>query len=163
MVTFFPTLTPDAGPADITAGPDGNVWFTEGQISRIGRITPTGACTVFDPTSNAGLIAITTGPDGNIWFTESARIGRITPTGAITEFAAPTGFYQDMTAGPDGNVWFVSQTSTGINRITPAGVITTFDGSVAGGNPNFFGIATGPDARLWIAELNGLDVVRFKP
>ena len=77
----------------ITAGPDGNLWFTEEGANKIGRITPSGRITEFPiPTASSGPDGITAGPDGNLWFTEGAanKIGRITPTGAITEFPIPT-------------------------------------------------------------------------
>jgi streptogramin lyase len=38
-VTEFPTLTVNSEPFGITSGPDGNVWFTEENSSKIGRIT----------------------------------------------------------------------------------------------------------------------------
>jgi len=37
-VTEFPIPTRGT-PFDITAGPDGNVWFTEENVSKIGRIS----------------------------------------------------------------------------------------------------------------------------
>ncbi len=37
-ITEFPTPTKSA-PIGITAGPDGNLWFTEENVSKIGRIT----------------------------------------------------------------------------------------------------------------------------
>jgi hypothetical protein len=90
-ITEFPgAITP----LRITAGPDGNVWFTE--VDRgpgIGRITPEGVITEFTiPTRNAGPLEITTGPDGNLWFTEAHvnRIGRVTTSGSFTEFPLPT-------------------------------------------------------------------------
>jgi virginiamycin B lyase len=76
---------PDAGVGleDITAGPDGSLWFTEHWNQLIGRITSDGVIT-----QSAALgyqpDDITAGPDGNVWFTEtsfslSAAIGVITP------------------------------------------------------------------------------------
>ena len=41
-INEFPLPTERAGPFDITAGPDGNLWFTEFSADKIGRITPTG-------------------------------------------------------------------------------------------------------------------------
>ena len=38
-----------SSPAAITAGPDGNLWFTEFDGNRIGRMTPAGAFTEFAP------------------------------------------------------------------------------------------------------------------
>ena len=39
--------TPDSVPQSITAGPDGNLWFTEDFGNKIGRITPAGVITEF--------------------------------------------------------------------------------------------------------------------
>ena len=44
MTEFSTGLTVANAPADITTGPDGNLWFTEqGILQGIGRITPTGS------------------------------------------------------------------------------------------------------------------------
>src|SRR5207245_1802115 len=74
-------------PVEIAAGPDGNLWFTEGKNpGRIGRITPTGAIDEFTTglTPNSPPNRIAAGPDGNLGFTEIAdpgRVGRIGPPG----------------------------------------------------------------------------------
>jgi virginiamycin B lyase len=55
----------------ITAGPDGNLWFTEYGGNKIGRITTAGVITEFPiPTDDSEPWGITSGPDGNLWFTE---------------------------------------------------------------------------------------------
>ena len=41
-ITEFAVRTPGAGPDGIVAGPDGNLWFSEAHLSRVGRITPKG-------------------------------------------------------------------------------------------------------------------------
>jgi virginiamycin B lyase len=69
-------------PKSITAGPDGNVWFTENDGNRIGRITPQGAITEFPlPSANSNPWGIASGPHGTLWFTEQGldEIGRLTP------------------------------------------------------------------------------------
>jgi streptogramin lyase len=105
------------GPIGITAGPDGNVWFTEGLANKIGRITTDGVVTEFGPFGSYPY-GITTGPDGNLWFTEYANsvVGRITPSGVWTEYPIPTpkSYPRGITAGPDGNIWFVE---SGVNKI----------------------------------------------
>src|SRR6266446_9138155 len=93
-ITEFPIPTKSA-PIGITAGPDGNLWFTEitQGAGEIGRITPSGRFTVFPvPTASSMPEGITAGPDGNLWFTEESagKIGRSTTAGAITEFSTPT-------------------------------------------------------------------------
>jgi streptogramin lyase len=160
-ITEFP-LPPSAtgaaiGASSVTAGPDGNVWFTDPTRSAVGRITPAGEVTEFSTVGNAAG-AITTGPDGNLWFTGDAlggEIGRITPTGQVTEFTLPNEFAQltAVTAGPDGNVWFTADiypTGELVGRITPTGQITEFSIPVpAGVSGRVFDITAGPDGNLW--------------
>ena len=112
-ITEFPVPTANANPWGITAGPDGNLWFTENGANKLGMINPTtDAITEFPiPTANAGPVGITAGPDGNLWFTEPSanQIGMINPTtDAITEFPipSPNAVPLGITAGPDGNLWF---------------------------------------------------------
>lgn len=73
-------ITPHSGLEGITAGPDGNLWFTEQVPGKIGRITPHGVVTEFSQgiTPNSSPLGITKGPDGNLWFAESntGKIGR---------------------------------------------------------------------------------------
>ena len=80
-VTEFPLPTPNAGPDAMQLGPDGNIWFSETEVSQIGRITPDGKVTEFKdgitPGSKPLSIVVR---DGALWFSEAAgsRIGRIT-------------------------------------------------------------------------------------
>ena len=100
-------------PRELTAGPDGSLWFTADH-GQVGRITPGGKFSVYsDP---AGRIAfsdsIITGSDGAMWFTtggrrrrarhhrrrDDERPGRQRRPGGP---ARPGG-------GPDGNIWFTT-------------------------------------------------------
>jgi hypothetical protein len=125
VTEFSAGITANAQPFGITAGPDGNLWFAEPSIDRIGRITPLGVVTEFSAGITAGAypVGITAGADGNLWFAELGvnRIGRITPSGIVTEFSAgistnasPYG----IAAGPDGNLWFTEVSGSRIGRIT---------------------------------------------
>ena len=156
VTEFSAGITPSAGLGGITAGPDGNLWFTEQSANQIGRITPQGVVTEFGAgiSAGAGLASITAGPDGNLWFTEQAgnRIGRITPLGVVTEFSvgitAGAGPY-DITTGPDGNLWFTERLGHRIGRITPAGVVSEFS---VGTTTTPSDITAGPDGNLWFTE-----------
>jgi len=155
-----------AGPQGITAGRDGNLWFTDG-ASQVGRITPAGTVSAFLISTNGDPHAITAGPDGNIWFTEpnGKRVGRVTPSGKVTEFSA--GIPNDsepfgIAAGPDGNLWFTNVLGDRIGRITPRGKVTEFSAGITeGGEP--WGIATGPDGNLWFTERSGHRIGRITP
>jgi hypothetical protein len=73
----------DSFPGDIKVGFDGNLWFSESETNKIGRITPSGQITEFPiPTPNSSPQGLTRGPDGNVWFTEfnANGIGSIIPS-----------------------------------------------------------------------------------
>ncbi len=152
-VTEFPLRKPDASAVGITAGPDGNLWFTEWTqcCSYIGRLTTAGIITEFQiPTTIHGFFDIAAGPDGNLWFTEwtSSRVGRITAGGVVTEFPLPDGITSSgnrIAAGSDGNLWLNAVSS--ILRVSTAGVVTVFpqpEGIGIG-----YGLTSGPDGNLW--------------
>jgi hypothetical protein len=100
-------------PDRITEGLDGNLWFTEFNGDRIGRITRTGTVTEFAAgiTHGGHDFDIAAGTDGNVWFTEpdADRVGRVEPDGTITEFTAGIaagGHPLGIATGPDGGIWF---------------------------------------------------------
>jgi streptogramin lyase len=170
LPTGFNEFTLPTGGADtrgITAGPDGNLWFTEdSQFNKIGRITPAGAVSEFVvPTASSGPERITAGPDGNLWFTEYSRtkIGRITPAGAVREFIVPTSGSgpSGITAGPDGNLWFTEYVGTKIGRITPDGAVREFVVPTASSGPEY--ITAGPDGNLWFTEYYANKIGRVTP
>jgi streptogramin lyase len=153
----YPLPTAGSGPAVITAGPDGALWFAEMLGNKIGRITTNGVMSEFPtPTVSSQPAGITTGPDGALWFTENnaCKIGRITTAGVITEFPTPTAGSgpAGITTGPDGALWFTELVGK-IGRITITGVITEFPIATAGSAPLY--ITTGPDGALWFTENNG--------
>lgn len=74
-----------SSPQGITAGPDGNLWFTTSVADSpgygsIGRITPAGVVFKFTGPGISLPYGIAAGPDGGIWFTDNSNnsIGRIT-------------------------------------------------------------------------------------
>jgi streptogramin lyase len=160
----------NSGPFDITAGPDGNLWFTEiDEGNRIGRITPSGAITEFSRgiRPGGGPTEIAGGPDGNLWFTEyeGNRVGRITPEGAIVEFSdgiTPHSGPAGIATGPDGNLWFTEAEGNRIGRITPAGEVTEFSRGISP-ESGPAAIAAGPDGNLWFTERWGYRIGRITP
>jgi streptogramin lyase len=158
-VTTFAPPTPSSQVTAITAGPDGNLWFTEGEGNKVGKINPaTGAITEFPlPTAGAAPGDITAGPDGNVWFTEPGAniVAEINPnTGAITQFSVPTAqsYPWQIAAGPDGNVWFTELVGHKVAKINPAtGQITEY------AVPRYYAITAGPDGNLWTAQGGTID------
>lgn len=173
---FFTLPSPGVSLDGIAAGSDGNLWFTEtasdqhtNQISKIGRITPTGKVTEFTlralPETDS-LGPIIAGPDGNLWFGIDSytppsfysigKMGRISPQGAVKIF--PLGTFNephDLTIGPDNNIWFTTGFSLG--RLTPDGQLRLFDPDPHTSPSNrisISGLVTGSDGALWFATTN---------
>ena len=134
VVTEFLIATSGSSTEGNHGGPGGNMWFTEFDGNRIGRITPAG---VDQRVSHGPPARHRSGP----WASRPGRmatsgsrntsrieIGRITTSGAITEFDVPTPGSQPygIAPGPDGNLWFAETGGSKIGRITTSGVITEF-------------------------------------
>jgi streptogramin lyase len=134
LSTFNTFALPTAGsaPSGIVDGPDGNLWFTEANADKIGRITPGGVVTEFAiPTPGSSPLSIVVGSDGNLWFTEvnGFQIGRITTTGVVTEFRLPTTGFKpiSITAGPDGALWFTEMNANNPTTDLPSSQPPVFE------------------------------------
>ena len=175
IITEF-TATPEAfnfpiQPQEITAGPDGNLWYTDGS-PHVYKMSPSRAVVGFYPTTGGaeGIAA----DDGVLWVTgsESGSIGCITPSGMIEEFEVPSATshpdLDGITVGPDGNLWFTEAALNRIGRLVPSPSepckknpeITEYEvpgatlGETGGGNPGTAAdsIASGPGGNLWFSE-----------
>jgi streptogramin lyase len=157
QITQF--AAPGSNIAQVRAGSDGNLWFTD-RAGAIGRITTAGTITRFTTGLNPGAqpFSIAQGPDGNMWFTDGGTtpaIGRIDPqTQAITEFSAglnPGSVPAGIALGPDGNLWFTDRGTLGsvgtINPTTHA-IVEYTAGLTATSKPQQ-GITAGPDGNVW--------------
>lgn len=147
-----------SGPNAIAAGPDGNLWFTQAEGSRIARMTTSGQLAgEWNLACGSYPFGITAGPDGNMWFVagDGNRVGRITMGGEIKEWSLPSAdsYPTAIAAGPDGNMWFTQFKGNRIGRIsTTTGEITEF-ALKRGSNPA--GIVQGPDNAMWFAMGSG--------
>jgi streptogramin lyase len=168
LSTFNEYPVPDNGfgvkLSGITAGPDGNVWFTNASIDggEIESITPAGAITAF-PQGPDRPSAIVTGADGNLWFggkfgsLDHTEINRITTDGTVTSFFLPSidgalfPIAEVVTLGPDGNVWYgETQYSPGqgvIGHVSPDGQAAS--SFVVLGSSDIDSITAGPDGNIW--------------
>src|SRR5437588_12673572 len=152
-------------PLGITAGPDGNLWFTE-QNGNVVKVTTSGVFTKYLAPSSTGE-GITAGPDGNLWFTESVgKVGKVTTSGVFTEYTIPTAnsYPVGIAAGPDGNLWFIERNANHVAKVTTSGAFTEYPIPTAASCVPFgcvpYGIAAGPDGNLWFTEENGNKVAK---
>jgi virginiamycin B lyase len=132
-------------------------------IAGIGRVTAAGHLVHFrgpgDPLFLPHELVIGTG--GNLWFNSIDEsyagedvIGRMTPGGKFATFGADPSedsFVTDVTAGGDGNVWFGDDEQGTVDRITPAGEITRFEGGLASLQPHLYRLAAAPDGSVYFS------------
>ena len=147
--------TAEAGPDGIVLGPDGNIWFSEGEVDRIARVTPDGRITEFGagmtPGSRPLSIVVR---DGALWFSQAdgGRVARMTLDGDVTEFPIPSSDSQPraMTLHPDGSIWFVETGANALGRIARDGTIVEFAIPTPNASPR--GVAVTADGDLWFTE-----------
>ena len=132
QVVDFRIPTASSNPRDITSGPDGALWFTEGPAGKIGRMTTAGVFSAFSAPGSP--YAIASGADGNLYFSDVSMLeeafDQITPAGTVTSTSIKTPNQMHMVysiaPGPDHNLWAPDANGNVIARFTPAGVETTF-------------------------------------
>jgi virginiamycin B lyase len=166
-ITEFSTPTALSGPAFMTPGSDGAIWFTEYLANGIARI-PTNATSGSQitefviPTAGSHPFDLTSGPDGQIWFAEQTgnKIGHIPVTATsgsdISEIALPSAGSQptNITPGSDSALYFTEQTGNRVGRIptnaTSTSAITEITLPVAASLPT--GMGTAADGSIWFTE-----------
>lgn len=147
----------ELGISSIAAGHDGNLYFTEPNANRFGRISTTGEIFEFvlpNPGSRPRTIAAA--PDGALWFTEEGgdRVARFSPVvnvlreRQLAPGARPTG----IAARADGTIWIAEPGVDELAIVTPAGV-SSFPIPFASPGPN--AIVPGPEGNVWFTEENG--------
>ena len=181
QITSYKMPTPKSMPFDITAGPDGELWLTEGGANKIAKVTtyvakvtPSGVITEYPLPEDAQPWGITAGPDGNVWFSNASTIkpgvAKVTPAGVITEYSSPDVFSaQNITTGPDGNLWFTESCfgsfygcPVQVIKVTTSGIFTTYTipkTELPSGYPT--NITSGPDGNLWLTMSLGDNVTRL--
>lgn len=159
QVTEYAVPTSGAGPNGITLGADGNMWFAEYSVGKIGVITSAGQIIEYTVGGNPTDLAL--GSDGNVWFTSynTNQVGKITTAGVATLYTAPSGTGPaGIAAGADGNLWVTGYNSGEILKVTTSGVFTEYSIPTANSHP--WAINAGPGGTLWFAESSGNKIGR---
>ena len=164
------SLTPFAlnGIADsVIALADGSLLFNDRTGPTFSRLFPATGEIVQITIGAAQTRNPTLGADGRVWFTvDSARqIGRYALASELLDlFPLPgniAGSFGGMVLGLEGSLWATATDSNRILRISPTGVMTTYDLPSFDAHP--IGIAQGPDGNIWFAERNAKKIGRVTP
>ncbi len=161
------TLTLPSAPNELTLDAHGDVWFTEFNADRLGRLDPrTGHMQhyLLAPKPSVQTLypyGVTIDRQGNVWFTESGsnQLGRLEPTtGAIHIFAIPDSHALTMEIASDeqGSLWVTSFTPGLLFRLQPGtGAFTTYTVSLRGNERGtLYGLLVPPSGDVWVTNLD---------
>ena len=161
---------PEQEPAGVHSAvpmPDGNVWFTEFALNKIGKFDPnTRRMTMYaDDTvdlpggERADKHTIRMDHDGNLW-TSGSPLSKFDPkTGKFTHFMEVPSSY-GITVAKDGNIWFCVLRRDGkIGRVDPKTEKVTQWSPPTQGMPQRLQITD--DGVVWFGERQGNKLGRF--
>jgi streptogramin lyase len=121
LITHFPLPGQNTSATGVSAGADGNVWFTNPGANTVGRISPTGTIRQYPlPKRNAQPAGIASGSDGHLWFTE-AGVSRIASIGTTVPEASLSSRVL-LFAGGSSTPREVTVTNTGDAELAIAGL-----------------------------------------
>jgi streptogramin lyase len=142
-----------SNPFGLTAGPDGNLWFTDQTSGKVGKVTPSGTIAEYATEGNEPE-GIASGPDGNLWFVEHSvrNVDHITTAGAVTTYKLTRSSTSNVgiAEGSDKNLWFTESATGYIGVINAKDEVQREYALPSGSQP--YGIAKGGDGNMWFAE-----------
>jgi virginiamycin B lyase len=116
----WPLPRPESDPAQIVAGPDGALWFTERAGYRIGRITTDGELSEFPLRPGLAPVGIVAGPDEALWFATDKRVGRVTTEGEIETWPVPgADNLYNIAVDEDGDLWITDGEAGVVHHLDP--------------------------------------------
>lgn len=133
------------GPNSIAIDGDGNLYVTEFNANRVSKINTSGQVSMLANVP-VGPQAIALGPDNNLYVSQYGTldngtiISKVTLAGTVTTFVSgglitvPNG----ITFDGDGNLYCINTYNRNINRVTPAGDVSTY-ATLPAGSGGFLG------------------------
>lgn len=158
-VRYYP-VTPGMGSRDVTAAPDGAIWFLGQRNGTFGRLDPRdGAFKTFSLGQGAAPHGVVVGPDGLAWVTEGGQnaIARVDPVSERVElFRLPENRARtNLNTGVfdlSGIYWFTGQNGI-YGRLDPRSREMTVWDAPRGRGP--YGIHRTPAGDIWFVSLAG--------
>lgn len=110
---IIPVPTSSAGLGRIVTAPDGNMWFTEEDANKVGRITPGGQITEFDlgqqTVDDTSVQDVAVAPNGTIWvaYDSGWRIKAINSAGQTVRgpYVFDYPYAEQIQVAADGTPW----------------------------------------------------------
>ena len=158
-------LLPSA-PNELALDVHGEIWFTEFNADRLGRLDPhTGRIQQYVLSAKASVqmlypYGVTIDRQGMVWFTESGtnRLGRLDPaTGTLRLFSAPAphALLMEVAGDAQGDIWVTSFNPGLLFRLHPGtGTFTSYLAtSDRGASSALYGLLVTPAGEVWVTLL----------
>jgi virginiamycin B lyase len=158
-------LLPSA-PNELALDGHGDIWFTEFNADRLGRLDPrTGHIRHYALSAQASVqtlypYGVTIDRQGMVWFSEAGtnQLGRLDPsTGAHRVFTTPDPhtLLMEVTSDAQGAIWVTSFTPGLLLRFRPgSGTFTSYLAPVDGRESSaFYGLLVTPLGDVWVTNL----------
>ena len=158
--------TAAATPLGITSGPDGNLWFTELNGNKVGKVVPgtfPAAGSIVEcgplPSANSGPVDVISDAStpNKVWFDEfgTGKIANVNTTDcSYSEFQIPTPNAGPigLTSDQNGVLWFAESASgvAQIGKMTIGGSFTEYLTGLSGSEP--VGVAIAGDNTVWYLD-----------
>jgi YD repeat-containing protein len=153
-------------PADVVAGPEGNIWILDRGNSRVQRFGPDGQFISKFGSAGSGEgqlsspTAIALDGAGNVLVTENGRVQKFSPSGQSLLKFGSVGYGENeffltrgITVGADGSIWIGDY--QGVKRFTPQGqFIERVGASGTGQLSSAQSLATAPSGDVYVADSN---------
>ena len=168
----FAVPTTGASPYGITVGGDNNVWFTEHNGNKVGKVDVTCALgsgsnciTEYSvPTFSSAPAGIAKALDGSLWFTEQRgnKVGNIDTTGTFrSEYEIPTVGSNPLNLTSNGNrFWFTESATDKIGYFDVGSGTTGYVLDVYGGLHPYYTSGTTPPVPSGNAYWAGSNIAR---
>ena len=160
------TLTLPSAPNDLALDSHGDVWFTEFNADRLGRLDPrTGLMRHYPLSAKRSVqtlapFGVAVDPQGMVWFTEmsTGQVGRLDPaTGRLRFFPVPGPKVAPMEIASDthGIIWVTCFNDELLLRLDPRTATFTryAESSTAHGTGGLYGLVVTPAGDVWVTIL----------
>ena len=160
------TLTLPSAPNDLALDSHGDVWFTEFNADRLGRLDPRTGLMRHYPLSATRSVqtlapfGVAVDPQGMVWFTEmsTGQVGRLDPaTGRLRFFPVPGPKVAPMDIASDahGIIWVTAFNDALLLRLDPrTATFTRYAASSTGnGTGGLYGLVMTPAGDVWVTIL----------
>jgi virginiamycin B lyase len=161
------TIALTIAPNELALDAHNNVWFTELNADRLGKLDPRSEHMWHYPLSSKTSVqtllpyGVTVDPQGKVWFTEagSNRLGRLDPaTGALHLFTVPQShtLLMEIASDAHGIIWVTSFTPGLLLRFTPgSGTFTNYTTPFTKGSESsaLYGLLVTSAGDVWVTIL----------